>query len=59
VLLDYGFADGAGNDHVEMFATLDVFFLKTFRRPNLRLKERRSRSLRRPGRPCVARAVAF
>jgi hypothetical protein len=38
VLLNYGFADGAGNYYVEMFATLDVFFLKTFRRPNLRLK---------------------
>jgi hypothetical protein len=31
-----------------------VFFLKTFRRPSLRSKERRSRSLRKPGRPRTA-----
>jgi hypothetical protein len=55
VLLNYGFADAAANDYVEMFATsIPVFFLKTFRRPNLRSRKRRSSSLRKPGRPCTA-----
>jgi hypothetical protein len=27
VLLDYGFADGAANDYVEMFATVDTGLL--------------------------------
>ena len=57
VLLDYGFADGAANDYVEMFAALDTGLLfediqKT--RPSLRSKERRSRNLRKPGRPRTA-----
>jgi hypothetical protein len=51
VLLSYGFAEGAANDYVEMFATLDTgLLLKIFRRPSLRSTERRSRSLRKPGR---------
>src|ERR1700730_17582819 len=35
--------------------SIPVYFLKTFRRPSLRSKERRSRSLRKPGRPRTAR----
>ena len=56
VLLNYGFADGAANDYVEMFATLDTGLLfgdirKT--RPKIEgtsIEE----SLRKPGRPGTA-----
>jgi len=55
VLLNYGFAEGAANDYVEMFAALDTGLLfEDIKRPGRRSEGHPSKSSQRSGPPPIA-----